>query len=92
MSNKTFHVYLGERRTTVSLTETLSGLLAIKLGHTPETEEAHAAVREWLQEQLDEQDDPGRTRVSQWLQAEVLLFMVDNKLSSRYLDWFIEEY
>ena len=73
------------------MSETLSTLLAIKLGHVPESAQAHAGIREWLQEQLDEANDPGRYRVSQWLQSEAILFLVDKKLSTRYLNWLLEE-
>ena len=80
-----FHVWLGKKRTTVSLHEVLCGLLAAKLGEIPETPEAHTAVREWLQDTLDESKDPGRFRVSQWLQGEVALCIADTKISKRYL-------
>lgn len=86
-----YHVYLGDKRTTVTLNDTLAGVLAIKLGETPETPEAHTAVRTWLQEKLNAGDDPGRAYVSRWLQAEAILFIVDKKVSSKYIDWYIGE-
>ncbi len=89
--NTRYHIYLGERRTTASLDNTLVALLALKLRKTPETLEAHNAVRTWLQERLDETDDAGRVYVSQWLQGEVALFLVDKKLSERYWDWRLDE-
>jgi hypothetical protein len=79
-----FHVRIGKRRTTVTLHYRLSGLLAVKLGADPETEEAHGVVRQWLQEQLDESDFPQRDRLSQWLQGEAMLFVADTKVSKRY--------
>ena len=86
-----YHIYLGDKRTSASLDNVLAALLALKLGETPETLEAHNAVRAWLQTQLDEENDPGRFRVSQWLQAEVMLALVDKKLSERYWDWRLNE-
>jgi hypothetical protein len=82
-----YHVIHGDRRTTVSLPRHLAGLLAVHLGHQPDDAEAHRAVRDWLQAQLDAADDPGRQRVSQWLQGEAILAIADKELSSAYLTW-----
>lgn len=87
---KRFHVYLGGNRTTVSLDHILAGVMALKLGKTPETSEAHSAVRKWLQARLDEANDPGRIHVSQWLQREAVLFVADKKLSDQYIEWLME--
>lgn len=85
-----YHVTLKDRRTTVSLTSLLSSLLAIHLDEEPLTEEAHTAVREWLQQRLEESVHPHEFRVSQWLQGEVILELVDKKLSDAYLDWLLD--
>jgi len=84
-----FHIRLGTRRTTVSLTGVLSELLALKLGTTPGTPEAHSAVKEWLQAQLDAHSDPGRVRVSQWLADQAVLAVVDKDLSGQYDEWVL---
>ena len=86
-----YHVNLGEKRTTVTLNDTLGGVVALKLGQTPGTAEAHSAVRSWLQEQLDINDDPNRVYVSRWLQQEAILFIADTELSRAYLDWHLGE-
>ncbi|MDZ7808953.1 MAG: hypothetical protein U5L11_00950 [Arhodomonas sp.] len=88
--NARFHLRLGTRRTTATLDTMLSGYLAIHLGCTPETPQAHQAVRRWLQDRLDEYNDPGRVAVSQWLQREVITTLVDTKLSNHYLDWLLD--
>jgi len=75
---------LGKKSTTVTVDKTLSDLLALRFGHTPRSEDAHFAVRAYLQEKLDETNDPGRTSVSQWLRQEVLLDLVEKKLSDKY--------
>ena len=49
-----YHITLGDHRTTVSIDDTLSELLALKLGHDPDAPEAHGAVRQWLQDRLDQ--------------------------------------
>ena len=87
---KRYHVTLGNRRTTVSLDNLLSDLLAIRLGVCPQASEAHSAVRAWLQQQLDQNNDPGRSLVSRWLRDEAMLFLVDKKLSDTYLDGLLE--
>jgi hypothetical protein len=92
MSQHIYHVLLGKRRTTVSLDKIISTLLSLKLGHDPGTEDAHSAVRVYLQENLDATNDPRRTSVSQWLRQEVLLDLVDKKLSAKYGKWFDATY
>ena len=46
------------RRTTVSLDQIISVLLSLKLGYDPGSEDAHSAVRAYLQEKLDVKNDP----------------------------------
>jgi len=87
---KRYHLTLGRKRTTVSFDALLSDLLAIRLGSLPQSPQAHGEVRTWLQQQLDQANDPGRIRVSQWLRDQALLFLVDNHLSNTYLDWLLE--
>ena len=89
MRTPCYHVTLSTRRTTVSLDETLAALMALKLGQPPHTPAAHTAIRTWLQARLDENNDAGRVRVSQWLQQEAILFLVDKKLSEQYGDWLL---
>jgi len=84
-----YHVYLGDNRTTVSLSNKLAAFLALKLHLEPETPEANIAIRKWLQDKLDEDNEPVRYRTSQWLQGVVVEFLVDNKLSRQYDDWII---
>jgi hypothetical protein len=77
------------RRTKRALTSyIISNLLSLKLGYDPGTEGAHSAVRAYLQAKLDAANDPGWSRVSQWLREAVLLDLVDKKLSTKYWTWF----
>src|SRR5512135_1565547 len=92
MGQDIYHVRLGERRTTASLDNIISTLLSLKLGHDPGTDDAHSAVRTYLQHKLDENNDPGRSRVSQWLREEALLDLVDKKVSEKYWKWFDATY
>src|SRR5512142_668880 len=91
MSQDIYHVLLGKRRTTVSLDQIISVLLSLKLGHDPGTEDAYSAVRTYLQEKLDLKNDPRWTSVSQWLRKEVVLDLMDKKLSAKYEKWFDEK-
>ena len=91
MGQDIYHVLVGERRTTVSLDQIISVLVSLKLGHDPGTEDAHSAVRAYLQEKLDVKNDPHWTSVSQWLRKETLLDLLDKKLSARYEKWFDEK-
>ncbi|MFO7858343.1 MAG: hypothetical protein R6V11_05405 [Ectothiorhodospiraceae bacterium] len=88
--NIRYHLRLGERRTTVTVDTLLSSYLAIRLGYPPETPAAHQAVRRWLQDRLDEHNDPGRVAVSQWLQREVISTVVDTYLSTHYANWLLD--
>lgn len=88
--NTRFHLRLGERRTTVTLDTVLASYLALRLGQAPETVQAHRAVRRWLQACLDEQNDPGRVSVSQWLQRQALAAVADPALVDAYADWLLE--
>jgi hypothetical protein len=82
-----YHVTLGDHRTTVSIDNILSELLALKLGYAPDAPEAHAAVRQWLQDRLDQANDPDRDRTSQWLQARIVEAIVSNKLALAHDRW-----
>src|SRR5512147_2160956 len=87
-----YHVTLGKRRTTVSLDNILSVVLALKFGTEPGTEEAHAAVRRYLQDKLDGGNDLKRYYVSQWLREQALFELMDPKVTKMYWKWFNKKY
>jgi len=87
---KRYHVTLGSRRTTASLDTLLSDLLAIRLGARPQSSEAHRTVWTWLQQQLNQGNDPGRCLVSHWLRDQAVLFLVDKTLSDAYLELVLD--
>ena len=82
-----YHVRRGKKRTTVSMDRIVSDHLALHLGHAPNTDAAHSAVRAWLQAQIDGAADPGRIRVSQWLLGEALTVMITPSLARKYADY-----
>lgn len=90
MSQQTYHVMHGKRRTTVMVDGFLSAMLALKLGVEPDSEEAHSTVRGHLQDKLDEAANPRMNRLSQFLQREILRELVDRKLSEKYLQWSLK--
>ena len=47
-------------------------------------------MRTWLQQQLDQGNDPGRCLVSQWLRDQAILFLVDKALSGAYLEQLLD--
>lgn len=85
-----YYLTLGDKRTTVSLDTLLADLLAIRLGVCPQSPQARRGVHAWLQQQLDQTNDPDRVRISRYLTHEALLFLVDEQLSETYLDWLLE--
>ncbi len=87
-----YHVKLGQKRTTVTLDNILSTLLSLKLGKQPESKEAHKVIRQWLQARLDENNDAARTLVSEWLQDQVILYLIENTpLDKAYGDWIVSQ-
>jgi hypothetical protein len=86
-SDQRYHVTLGKKRTTVNLDNMLSILLSLQLGQKPQTPRAHSVVRQWLQARLDDGNDPGRSRTSQWLNNEVIQALITPKLEERYGQW-----
>jgi hypothetical protein len=82
-----YHVRLGKRRTTVTMDTIVSEYLALYLRVEPGSTEAHSAVRGWLQERLDESNDPGRFRVSQWLLGQAVEAVARPSLVETYGRW-----
>jgi len=81
-----YHILRRDTRTTASLDTTLSALMSLRLKTEPATPQAHLAIRDWIQHRVNERDDPGQPQSSQWLQSEIVLFLVDRKLSETYGD------
>lgn len=87
---KRFHVYLGNKRTTVSIDDMLVDFLAIKLQCWGDSDE-HGTIRAKLQRWLDEVGDPRQVRVSQYLHRKIFEYMSDNKISDTYNEAMIEQ-
>ena len=62
----------------------------VRLGTRPQSPNTHYTVRTWLQQQLDQANDPGRCLVSRWLHVQVILFLVDKQLSEVYSELLLD--
>ncbi len=81
-----YHLRRSGGETTVSIDNILSELLALKLGRQPD-EDAHQAVRLWLQDCLDKSIDPDRIHLSQWLQARIVEEIASWELREKRDEW-----
>ena len=84
-----YHVHCRGKRTTVSLSTTLAELLALQLGHTPDTPGAQQAIRQWLQHRLERNPAAGHSYLSQYLQSQVIFALIDRALYERHTQWLL---
>lgn len=82
-----YHIQRGEFRTTVTLDSTLSELLSLKIGIAPDQQDAHSAVRQWLQSLSDQKANHDSSNFSQWLKQQAILFISDQQLVTRHQQW-----
>ena len=91
MTTVRYHIQLAKHRTTVSLDKIVSDLMAIKLKAKPGTPEAHQVVRKQLEKFIEhDRGRPGQ-QLSLYITKEAILFLVDKRLSEKYLDYYIDE-
>ena len=90
-AQRAYHVTIGARRTTVSLDRVVSEYLALHLGHAPDSPGAHAAVRCWLQDELDRSGGHIEIHVSQWLLGRAVAAMVGADLAKAREDWQLDK-
>ncbi|HEY8272422.1 MAG TPA: hypothetical protein VIG33_16135 [Pseudobdellovibrionaceae bacterium] len=88
-----FHINFGKKRTTLTVDSILSELMAIKLGVEPGSEDAHSAVRQWLQKTVPEKLGTGRGRknASQWTRRYLIEEIADRKISTAWTDWRLKD-
>ena len=87
-----FHITFGKTRTTITVDTILSEMMAIHLHQKPGTEEAHRAVRLWLQDTLISHlgSYEGRNNASQYARRYLIEAIADNKISNEWVDWKYE--
>lgn len=81
-----YHLQLRDYRTTVSMDKIISDLLAIKLGKTPNTEEAHMAIRKQLDQFIAHDRSRKGRQLGRYVTDQAILMISDNILSEKYLD------
>lgn len=93
MSNqKRFHIWFGNSRTTITVDTVLFELMAIKLKHQPDDENAHYVVREWIQDTIVSNlgEQPGRKNATQWTRRYLIEAIADKRLASKRDNWIVE--
>ena len=87
-----FHITFGKKRTTITVDTILSEMMAIYLHQKPGTEEAHRAVRLWLQDILVSHlgNYEGRNDASQYARRHLIEAIADSKISKKWVDWKYE--
>lgn len=91
---KRFHIQFDSRRTTITLDTIISSLLAIKLGVTPESKEAHSVVREWLEVTIKDRqgnDQRSGAKLSQWVRYYAIRAIAAPELESGYVEWMLNK-
>ena len=87
MKTVRYHLQLSDHRTTISLDKIISDLMAIKLGATPGTREAHKVVQNQLDKFIERDRGRGGFRLGRYISKHAVLFISDNILSEKYLEY-----
>ena len=89
---KKFHITFGTQRTTITVDSLLFEMMAIRLKVSPDDEQAHSTVQEWLQDTLVSKlgDLSGRKNASQWARRYLIEAIADKRLLTRWEDWKTE--
>lgn len=81
-----YHIQLNNKRTTISVDNIISQLLAFKLGYHPADTAAHPAIRAWFEQTIRENlgnNLPGHSRVSQWARTYAIEAVADHELMAK---------
>jgi hypothetical protein len=87
-----YHIRFQGRRTTVTLDKILSELIAISFEVTPDMENYHSTVQQWLQVTLRNKlgdNVPGGSSISQYARKYAIEGIARPVLVERLLDWRI---
>lgn len=78
---KHYHIWRGDKRTSVSVHTTLDQMLALRLGGTPDADDRHSqkTVTKWVQGIINAEVTPSQKNLSQWLQGRALEFIMSGK-------------
>ena len=88
-----FHIWFGDSRTTVTVDQLLFELMAFKLEVLPDDEQAHSAVRAWLEDTLVSNlgERSGRKNASQWARIYMIRQITDKRLAEKHRRWWLGE-
>ncbi len=83
-----FHIWFGDKRTTISVDQILFELMAIRLKTDFNSDEAHGIVKEWLQENLVAHlgDEDVRKSASQWARRYLIEEIADRRIMARWYE------
>lgn len=87
---KRYHIYFKNRRTTITLDNIVSDLLAYSLGIEPDHEDCHSTIRQWLQETLTEklgENVPGGNYISQHARQYTIEAIANPKLMEKVVSY-----
>ena len=86
-----FHITLKERRTSFSLDNYLSELLAVKLGYEPHSRNAHSAIRTYLTNTLNESNFDPLIPISRQARRKAIKAIADPALVAKHVEWWIND-
>ena len=87
-----YHLQLSEHRTTISLDKIISELMAVKLGKTPNTKEAHQKVRQTLDTFIELDRGRAGHGLTRYITEQAILFISDKEVADKYEEWWSEQY
>jgi hypothetical protein len=87
-----YHLTFKDGRSTITVDSILVQMMAFKLGYSP-GDEAHAAVRLWIQENLVRTYDmrKNESNKSQWVRRKLVEEISDKKLRKMWQNWYLED-
>jgi hypothetical protein len=91
MKTVRYHIQLKSHRTSISMDNIVSDLMAIKLNERPGTKEAHAAVRKQLEAFVAHDLGRAGRRLGRYITEQAVLYISDKILSEKYWGYFMEE-
>ncbi len=89
-----YHIQFQGRRTTITVDNIISELLAVKLGVPTAPPDAHSLVREWLENTFHEklgQNVPGGNRISQYARVYAIEAVADKNLMESVWDCRLDQ-
>jgi len=96
-----YHLTIPKKRTTISIDEVISDLIAIKLGFSSVSKETHAAIRKQLEKLIVPYYDPKSPyyypnlinyKLTQFVTKQAILWLVGEELDQKYYEYKVNSY